>query len=631
MDKTMERNLHRGLRATGLPRRQRRSLENLYSRWLISNGKEWFNDRLKALTQWYETYLAGDPVPPAWFKHTKAGLPTGILGWLFRQKNPSKVLMALSANTLLVERKLSRAQLEKFQHGLQGNGYKWERPSHLAGLPTVHRDCRLRRPTLPDLNAMTGHTAPIGRDRIHLSTEEERLAAWEYSWKTVFQGTLDFLDDLDMLDYIPISHTPQTGYGFGIKGGRYVGMISIIQEPCLKARVVANPNRVTQHFLRPLEMTWEAMARSFPSDCTVDQQTGVDWAQRKLQEGFTLSGSDLTSATDLLSLDVGLSWAEELYTLMVADLLFHGQQTPSLISQSEEMREALREYRIHVEHFRRCARGAWVFQDTEVHWEQGQPLGLSPSFGLLAIMNNMAGYLAARQSGIPEDAIFDSFRVIGDDIIMVEGMQHAYQEIVTSIGGEINTSKTLVSNRVSEFAGRIITPTRVSLKRYNWKWPSDDSFLEVFDSLGPSSLVLMRPRQRAMIETFKYVPRVVIDGQGSSDSWGEPLDLRIAWFYSQVFREDLLPDIKQETMEQQLLRLQILRGGLSATDLLEMPWPLVDDYLSSIGTRPPKGDPRRRNGQTTLEWLESIASAPGFKDFQSWKLGLVSDMGGSLS
>lgn len=623
----MKRDLHRGLRATGLPVRPRRSLENLYLRWLTANGKEWFNDRMKSLTQWYESYLTGEPVPPPWFKHTPSGMPVGILGWLFKRKNPGQVLLALSANTLLREEALSPAQEEKFFHGLAGNGYGGgERFPLGLDVPTVHRDCRLEAVTLPDLLSMTGNTAPIGEGRIHLRTEDRRLEAWSLSWDSVFQGTLDFLERLGRLDMIPLKRELTMSYGSPcIKGGRYVGMISIIQEPCLKARIVANPNRITQHFLRPLEKTWESIARYFPSDCTEQQADAVSWAQRKLQEGLTLSGSDLTSATDLLSLDVGLGWAEELYTAMVADLCFQGKQTPALISGSEVIQDALREYRIHVSYFVDCARGPWFFRGGEVSWKQGQPLGLCPSFGLLAIMNNMAGYLAALRSGIPKEEAFDSFRVIGDDIIMVADMQDAYQDLITSIGGEINSSKTLVSNQVSEVAGRIVTPTRVFRKRYNWVSPSDDSFLEVFDSLGPSSLVLMRPRQRAMIETFKYVPRVVIDGQGTSDSWGEPLDLRVAWYYCQVARVNLLPDLKQETMEQQLLRLQIFKGGSSATDLLEMPWPWTDDYLSSIGTRPPKGDPRKHNGLTTLQWLESIANAPGFQDFETWKAGLVSD------
>lgn len=624
MDKTMQSSLCKGLRACGLPKAQTYEILNTIVKWYDGSGPEWTNQRLKDLKQWYESILSGRPEPPAWFKHNKEGYPIGAFNRLFKCRKHSKVLAILSANTLFVNRKISEAQKTKFIHGLEGNAKEVDAHkvcSELeASLNKVGHFVKMPKAfpcvELPSSNDMTATVIPLGgRDPLRLSSPssvEERRWALIQSWDTVPEVTLEYLDDIDHLDWIPIARLVN-GQDFTFSGEAIVGKIGFIQEPGLKLRTVANPNRVSQAFTKPLASVWETIMVSFPSDCTFNQDSGVRWAQQKLSEGVCLSGSDLSSATDLLDLDVSLLLAK----YWVKRLCGHWSNEDWI------------QYEAAVKHFSALSRAPWRSDELQkgscVSWKQGQPLGLYPSFRLLALVNNSAGLAAAEKCGLDP---WDSFRVIGDDIIMKAEMEPIYSAIIESIGGEINHSKTLTSNRVAEFAGRIIEPKQVSRKTYRFRDPGDNSFFDYVSDLGPQALGLLRPRQRRMWEYYKYVPGVAVDGPWSKDSFGEPLVSRLSWFLTDSalpFPPSLMteeerkiaraaepqPTVRDTGLELLYTQQQALRfHGLdmdSVSDIL--PYPMVDDYLSSEFREAPNqsGDPRRKSGKTHLEVLEQAS------------------------
>lgn len=657
MDVSIQDQLCKSLRAVGLPKKLTHRVTNQIVNWYDSSGPEWTNSRLKDLKMWYETTLTGKPLPPPWFKKTKKGTPQGVFGEIFRIKDPAKVFATLSANTLFVSEDLSPSQKKKFLHGLDGNGkvgitldttdvpvyaswknkedlteteaktvrfssqqalykepayrivkhwnnvYQWSRDKRLRTFPELR---------MPDPSDVTATTVPLGRNVVRVSSTEDREYAYLKSWDTVPYCSLEYLDSEDRLEWWPEQDAFREGYDwrnyFPVKPFKpdhtVTGRIGFIQEGGLKCRTIGNPNRISQALMEPLALYWELLLKYLPSDCTFDQEEGVRWVQEKLQKGLELSGSDLTSATDLLDLNGCL------------DLV--SKCIPSMDGHNKER------YDNAVRHFTSLSRGEWVTPKSthlgKVGWKQGQPLGATPSFRLLALTNNLCGRIAACQSGLDPD---DSFRVIGDDIIMDSRMAGSYEALITSLGGEINHTKTITSSLVAEFAGRIILPHRVCRKTYNLAAPSDDSFMSYLSDLGPQAVGLLRPRQRDAWDKFKYVPGVAFDGPWSPHSLGEPLVDRVAWVYNDtsIMEDHLEPDQPTKSFEQSLLYMtrraqseDIPRERAERMLPLEMPSSIHDDRFNT--SPKPSGDPRRVNGKSTLQHLEDLASRPDFREYK---------------
>lgn len=620
--------LCQSIRACGIPKDMALELVNTIGKWIQSSGPEWTNTRIKDLRQWYESILAGQPRPPDWFKRSSQGTPLGVWGRLFKMKNPAKVLGVLSVNTLFVENEVSPTQKDKFLHGLQGNGHTesdleaWELKNlryrsalqPITGFEKVQDLFDCLQITLPTTEDMTGKTVPVARSKpLHMSSQGDREEALVDSWGSVPQQTLDFLDETDHLDLIPIGLEISP---FHFKGADVVGRIGLIQEPEIKLRSVANPNRVAQHFTKPLASLWEGVMRSFPSDCTFDQDAGICWVQDKLQQGVRLAGSDLSSATDLLSLQGCLSIAQVCVERYLSQTYL--KEVKAWIQE---------EYPKHVNYFVALSRGTWVAPEKsglgDLQWKQGQPLGLYPSFRLLAITNNSLGTLASLRAGLDPS---DSFRVIGDDIIMDSRMADAYSELVARLGGEINHSKTLVSDQCAEFAGRVILPRRSMLKRYKFRQPSDESFMQYMSDLGPQAKFLLRPRQRAIWETYKYVPGIAFPGPWSKDSFGEPLKDRVSWALTKTGLFDGNPKTDPITQPEEitLLKASMRRSGTKTPAEVareQLPWPMAEGDLQSpisvVDELPRKGDPRHTNGMSTLDRLEADRSMGTFVDYSA--------------
>jgi len=81
-----------------------------------------------------------------------------------------------------------------------------------------------------------------------------------------------------------------------------------------------------------------------------------------------------------------------------------------------------------------------------------------------------------------------------------------YVDRMTTLGVPASTSKGLVSRNVADFAGRVITPNEV-IQGFKWKGRcSDESFVDYCRNIGPGALILMKPRQRAVISYIADLP-----------------------------------------------------------------------------------------------------------------------------
>lgn len=661
MDKTITTNLCRGLRACGCSKSEALELVNTIERWVDCNGVEYANSRLKDLKQWYETYLAGHPEPPLWFKHTKANLPVGIWAKVFKHRNPAMVLGILSANTMFKSEKITKSQRTKFLDAL--NAGKLE---HSVDLSEFSFGNRSRLPDLkqkisaPSYDCITGKSIPVNDSKkIFLTPEKElrtrilnrmlegakskldtmnrkesrdlkkrirheatREAVKEHrklmcgaycdSWQSVPIATLDYLRKEGHLEYVPPALLTDGGGNYGIfnivdEQSHIAGSIGCIQQEALKARWIANPNRITQHFLQPLGSHWYDILRTLPTDCTFDQDSGTQWVQEQLAQGVVLAGADLSSATDLLDRELCL----RLITQTYLGRSFDKKEDWTLPVETS--------YRNAIDHFMEISSMDWVYPEGGlVNWDRGQPLGTYPSFAMLALTNNALGRQACLNAGIDPH----SFRVIGDDMIIDQRALSEYVRLIELFGGSINHSKTLTSDRCAEFAGRVILPNRCINKTVKYKDMSDNSFMQIVSDLGDQAKHLLRPRQRHQYEEFKFIPGIVVDGPYSQNSFGLPLSLRYAWYLSEVKTQDE-PAPEKEKMDswqfaQEIYYFLSEEGRLDEYEL-SVPYTFSDDFQSSLASFVAhKGDPRLRDGKTCLEALEAISSHETFLSFKQW-------------
>jgi len=609
---SIKTHLCKGLRACGIPRKQTHEILNIIEKWLRENGTEWTNTRIKDLRQWYETTLAGDPKPPPWFKHSKEGYPLGIWKWVFDLK-PAKALGVLSLNTVLYEKGFSETQKEKFLHGLAGN--QSQDREDLERLAKVRMNWKLpgkmpeiQFPTIFDMNG----SIPIHDGRSTVRPDDKlgpALKALRSSWDSVPQVTFDFLDHQDLLGYMPM-HVIGNEYQLELSRphDRCVGRVSVLQQPQLKARIVGNPNRVLQVTLEPLKQVYMTCARKLPSDVTHDQESGVRWAQEKLRQGIELAGSDLTSASDLLDVELSLF------------LVDHTFGFPKI--------DGYKEYR---DYFLEVSRSTWWCPglNREVQWQQGDVLGTGPSFGLLTLTNNAAAlnaYWHAVKDGAIDKSIpwNDCFRIVGDDIVMRSPLEPYYTRIIGDLGGEINHSKTLKSDRVAEFAGRVVTSHGSYLKAVKYKEPSDNSFMSYVAQLGDQAKYLLMPKQRQVYNLLKEVPGIVVPGPWSQDSYGIPLGPRYQWYLEEV--EPALsrvePDLDLTDYQMLLLKadLSLAEAGQNE-EKRSLDEPFFDDgYLPSQVTPTFKvgGDPRLTDGKSLLDVLYTHVVEKDITPFEDW-------------
>jgi hypothetical protein len=276
------------------------------------------------------------------------------------------------------------------------------------------------------------------------------------------------------------------------------------------------------------------------------------------------------------------------------------------------------EYLEFVQYFKEVSRQPFMDRGERLTWKQGQPMGLIPSFALLGLTNNALGRLACLNAGLTGN----EYCVLGDDIILDSRAYPYYKYWVEKIGGEINLSKTLCSDKVAEFGGRVILPNQIcqkATKLYNGI--SDDNFMQFMATVGSKGRRLLKPRQRRMWDIFKYIPGVLVRGPYSDDGFGESLALRYEWYLSHVENSKILPeqDIESDAGFRQL-KIRYLLALDSEDDSLPSP---IDDlsYQLSPQKAIKSGDPRKwfLSGKTLLETLEGITRQPGFLTFEDFK------------
>jgi hypothetical protein len=243
--------------------------------------------------------------------------------------------------------------------------------------------------------------------------------------------------------------------------GYAVGEIHAAQEGGAKLRMFASPYIVVQCLMRPIHH-WIAdnFLRHCPTNCTWDQLSGAQFAQKALREGKTVHSVDLSTATCRFPF-----WPQ------IGMLRLLG------------LDEA------HLQALIWACKGEWKlgaeliqpFQRTTLRWEVGQPLGLAPSMSMFSLAHNMLLAGICREHGLEPEEIF---RVLGDDVVIVsDTVYEAYVNLMDQAGVPISWNKSHTSNAYAEFAGASISRTSI-VRPGQWRQVSERNAVALAETLG---------------------------------------------------------------------------------------------------------------------------------------------------
>lgn len=264
-------------------------------------------------------------------------------------------------------------------------------------------------------------------------------------WKEAFQPlSWQFLED-----YFERYEGPE---------GHAVGEIHAAQEGGGKLRMYASPYTVVQCLLYPIHYWVDRYRRLLPTDCTYNQLSGAEWAQSQLLNGVTVYSVDLSTATCRFPLKVQLDLLESL-------------------GLAESFREAIKW----------ACTGDWIVGSellpafpTSLRWSVGQPLGIAPSMSMFSLAHNLLITGMCVSIGLDPGT---SFRVLGDDVVMVdERLYNLYTLMMETAGVPISWSKCHQSEKIAEFAGATITRDFV-LRPGQWREAGINNHLSIASDL----------------------------------------------------------------------------------------------------------------------------------------------------
>jgi hypothetical protein len=284
------------------------------------------------------------------------------------------------------------------------------------------------------------------------------------------------------------------------------GEVHFLQEPGYKLRSIASPYRLFQVASKPLQEDLKDLVSKLPWDCTHNQGRAQPFIQDCIREGRTVYSVDLSSATDYFPYELQETVLQTVY----------GRDSH------------------WVKLFREVSRANWTSEVGVIRWNRGQPLGFNPSFFVFTLTH---GLLLFALNGFKWN---HDFFVVGDDVSIMKGsLYHSYIEILNHLGCPYSPDKSIVSNKLAEFAGKIITEDLV-ISQLKWHDVSDDNFIDLARLIGPRLYRLLTKRQAKVLDVFAHIPDFV-----------HPYGLN--WSYPGSNLEKMIKDGMELTFEQSVL------------------------------------------------------------------------------
>ena len=477
----------RRLCVIGVPAYTRKPLLDLLVKWEDCSGVEWTIRRLKSLKVDLirsQTGLA----PLTWVRKNRRGEIAGTIGSLFRwanlnERNFARCVQAFMAYTFYILPSLTESQKKKFLSGIN--------PEEISDGLSVSFHMKLSRSVRAAVRrrSLTVRQSPL----VTYQGSPDKKAPRLFGRRSVPQD-VNILDDLQVFNtpsgmelyskYKRLFEPLLEGIGLRKKflnGLRPVstlsspvrsGEIHFIQEPGGKLRSVASPFRVYQHVLKPLGLELYDIIRTLPWDCTHNQMRAIPHIQSYLWQGKDVHSVDLSSATDLFPISL----------------------------QDNVLRNVVsKDNWDHIDLWLEISKGVWKSPIGDLRWTKGQPLGMFPSFAAFTLTH---GLLLYHLNNRRHD---DQFFVVGDDVVILDAsLYRRYIATLDRMGCPWSPDKSIVSDKLSEFAGKIITSTKV-IPQLKWRKMSNDNFLDICRLLGRQSYRLLSRRQKKVFDRVAHL------------------------------------------------------------------------------------------------------------------------------
>jgi len=398
----------------------------------------------------------------------------------FSDRKFSAVVQLMGIYTLYYADRLLEAQEEKFLKSVETD----DPPIDHDICETIERASYILIPCskLPKPSSILDlPISPSKREpRIDGSSSPEGEETLDIAWEwlnQLYERKEESVIPLRKLCYDVLADV-QGGWGYWKRNvPPLVGRIGFIQEPGLKLRAVANPSRLIQAAIRPLGLYLYEQMKILPWDCTHDQSKAFPFIQERLRDHHVVHSVDLTDASNFFPLDLQRIVLEKVFP-----------NDPD-----------------YVDAFLYACTGLWLYKNRfgecrGLRWNRGQPLGLFPSFPSAFLTHGLLLF------GLNNNKHEGKFFVLGDDVVILDdGLHDKYRNTMMRLCCPISESKSLSSNLLAEFAGKIVLPNMI-VPQLKWRNPSDDSFIDFVRNFGLRAVRLLRPRQRAIALSMVEVP-----------------------------------------------------------------------------------------------------------------------------
>jgi hypothetical protein len=204
----------------------------------------------------------------------------------------------------------------------------------------------------------------------------------------------------------------------------FQGNLQFIGDTGGKTRLILIGTPIVQANLLEFQKFLMDQLRSIPTDCTFDQNAGVDFLKSNLRARNTVYSVDLSDAT----------W-----------------NFPASLQREVARRIGLTEKKLDF------IFGFPVYNPLKKELafvEKGQAMGLNPSFPLFALCHNLVLMGICRSIGVSP---VRTFRVLGDDVIITsKPVYQRYLKFLDCYSVPVSKAKTFESSQLGEFAGKII-------------------------------------------------------------------------------------------------------------------------------------------------------------------------------
>lgn len=564
----LSQNLCDRLSAIGIPKRMKGPIVDQVCNWVTKNGAEWTVQRLKGIKNDLVRSWAGLKPTADGVKYVN-GKPKGPIGGLWSLTSPRgkfKAISALQIYTAFLAPTVTKKQMKKFISSVVQDRVELGDTGLISDRALVAiREARTRNDIGWRFRKPFWDRPEPNFDGYPWSPERRAPSPGGYRTHPEVGGNESPYNDLVWLRHSKIfaslvgkyevlraalpaqlrSHIVNTalqlkqlsdaGYEVDFLQEDHVGKISFIQEPGYKLRAVANPLRVYQVALTPLQRQLDMLLQNQPFSAVHDQLGGVKKVQSALRQGKTVHSVDLSDATNNfpLSLQLNLLTSPRLpFDKQDVNLFSDVSRSPWImvvpgkfcsVDLSSKLDGDDEENALFLRMFG-PPKGQPKLEPVRelVTWSVGQPLGLAPSFAAFSLTHGaLLTELWFRQGGNPRQD--PPFVIVGDDVAVWNDRLHeAYRNALSVLNVPVSENKCLSSDTHAEFCGQVISK-EATYPQLKWRMVSDNSFVDVAKNLGPQSLSLFTPPQRRILKLIAEVPEE-LGGLGwnpSGKSWEE--------------------------------------------------------------------------------------------------------------